>query len=664
MSIDKVTLQILANHCAAAAESMAHTLMRTAHSTFVKETEDFSTGLATPEGETFASPTSIGATWFVGLDYGPAIARIADYEEGDICLTNDPYSGFVCTHTPDIHLWKPVFWQGELVCFTVGHIHNTDVGGAVPASLSRTLTEIHQEGIRIPPVKLMRRGVFDETVRQIMLTNVRVPEQNWGDLKAQIAAMNTGERKVHEIIARFGIATFRQGIRDLMDYAEQQARNIVRQIPDGDYFFADYADEDSAGGYPCRLALTLRVRGDGLVMDFTGSDPQLASSLNIPTGGRERHVVAMVGLVYTLYTLDKTILLNSGILRAARAVLPEGTVMNPVFPAAVGMRSLTGLRVQTLIFGAFSLALPDRIPAGPAAGSSIMNVKTTDRQGRSIMASIDPIAGGGGGMPFADGPDGSGANSSFLKNTPVEINEAEVPIEIIRYGLVRDSGGAGRFRGGLASMLEFKVFAPQTMVTARNRDRSRFQSWGVRGGRAGKPSTFLRNPGSNHEIDLGNTDIVHLEPDDVIRVISCGAGGYGSPLDRPASAVLRDVRCGFVSEEAAREEYGVVIRGDAVDEAATEALRREMRPFETDGHFDLGAARDAYERLWTRERYDALTEILAGLPVNWRFFIKHKIFAAMEEKSRSGSVDGEGAALIHRVFRDIAGGYRELAIGR
>jgi N-methylhydantoinase B len=213
-------------------------------------------------------------------------------------------------------------------------------------------------------------------------------------------------------------------------------------------------------------------------------------------------------------------------------------------------------------------------------------------------------------------------------------------------------------------MLEFKVFAPQTMVTARNRDRSRFQSWGVRGGRAGKPSTFRRNPGSNHEIDLGNTDIVHLEPDDVIRVISCGAGGYGSPLDRPASAVLRDVRCGFVSQEAAREEYGVVIRDDAVDEAATEALRREMRPFETEGHFDLGAARDAYERLWTRERYDALTEILAGLPVNWRFFIKHKIFAAMEEKSRSGSVDGEGAALIHRVFRDIAGGYRELAIGR
>ena len=271
MAIDSVTLEILRNHSRAAAESMAFTLYRTAHSTFVKETEDFTTGLATPEGETFATPTDLGATWFIGLNYKNVIELIDHYDEGDICLTNDPYSGFVCTHSPDMHIWKPVFHEGEIVCFVVGHIHNTDVGGAVPASLSRTLVEVHQEGIRIPPAKIMRRGVLNDDVLSIMLTNVRMPEQNWGDLKAQIAAMNTGERRVHEMIAKFGIETFREGTAQLLDYAERQARAIVRDLPDGRYFFADYMDEDVADGYPCRIALTLTIDGDGMVFDFTGS---------------------------------------------------------------------------------------------------------------------------------------------------------------------------------------------------------------------------------------------------------------------------------------------------------------------------------------------------------------------------------------------------------
>ena len=292
MPIDRLSLQILANHCAAAAEAMAYTLMRTAHSTFVKETEDFSCGLLTPEGLTFASPKTLGATWYIGLDYGPAIRAIDHYEEGDICLTNDVYHGFVATHTPDIHIWKPVFHDGEIVCFVGGHIHNTDMGGAVPASLSRTLTEIHQEGIRIPPTKLMSRGVIDEKLIAVMQLNVRLPEQNWGDLNAQIASVNTGERKVLEIIERFGIDVWKEAMSALLDYAEQQARAVLAGIPDGDYSFADYADEDSEGGYPCRVTVTLRIRGDAAELDFTGCDPQLTSSINVPTGGRERHVAA------------------------------------------------------------------------------------------------------------------------------------------------------------------------------------------------------------------------------------------------------------------------------------------------------------------------------------------------------------------------------------
>jgi N-methylhydantoinase B len=637
MAIDKVTLEILKNHCRAAAESMAFTLYRTAHSTFVKETEDFTTGLTTPEGETFATPVELGATWFVGLNYGTVIRMIDHYDEGDICMTNDPYSGHVCTHSPDMHIWKPVFHEGEIVCFVVGHIHNTDVGGAVPASISRTLAEVHQEGIRIPPTKVVKKGQFNREIIDVMLANVRMPEQNWGDLKAQIAAMNTGERRVHEMIAKFGAGVFKQGIRDLLDYAEAQARAIMRSLPDGDYFFADYLDEDAPGGFPCR--------GDSCVLDFTGSDPQIESSVNMPTGGQPRHALLMVGFVYVLYSLDKSLFLNGGVCRVADSILPEGTIVNPHFPAAVGLRTLSVQRLQGVIFGAFVQAAPDRLPSSPASGGPIMNVNTIDnRTGRRVMAATGPITGGAGGNPYGDGSEGSGANASFLKNTPVEINEAEVPFKILRYGLTPDSGGPGRHRGGLAIEMVFQAHAPNTKVTARNRDRSRFTSWGILGGKAGSHSRFLLNPGTNHEVDLGNVDILTIGPGDVVHVGSGGAGGYGDPLERDPEAVVRDVSRGFVSRAAAEAAYGVVLANGSFDAAATARLRAEFvrgRPANA-GFYDHGPNRTAFEQMWTRANYDALTELLARTPVHWRFFVKHRVFEAIDALEPSGR-HGDGS---------------------
>lgn len=659
MSIDPVTLQIFANHCAAATESMAHTLFRTAHSTFVKETEDFTTGLATPDGLTFAAPKDLGATWFVGLDYGRAFKLIDRYVEGDICMTNDPYSGFVCTHSPDLHLWKPIFHQGDIVCFAVGHIHNTDVGGAVPASLSRTLTEVHQEGIRIPPTKLYKAGTLNQETLHIMLLNVRMPEQNWGDLKAQVAAMHTGERKVHDMIKRFGVDTFRDGMEALLDYADQQARRLIRQMPDGDYFFADYMDEDSVDGYPCRLALTLKVQGEELVFDFSGSDPQLAASMNIPTGGDVRHILMMIGLVYVLYTLDQTVLLNAGLLRSSRCILPEGSLVNPQFPAAVGMRSLSTMRVMSVVLGAFAQVLPDKMPAACGDGGPLINVRTTDnRSGRRVMANLDPITGGGGGTPWRDGTEGSGGNFSFLKNTPVEINEAEVPVKILQYGLARDSGGAGRYRGGTGTTLAFQVFAPNTVVTARNRDRTRFTPWGINGGRAGKASSFYLNPGTERQINLGNTDVITVEPGDIVHITSAGAGGWGVPWEREPQRVLDDVRRGFVSLAMAAEEYGVVIRENVIDEEATRQRRAEMSAHEAKGFYGFNAARAAFEQVWNQANYDALTEILASLPIHWRFFVKHKIFALMNTLSEQGST--ETGAEVRRAFTMVRAQYPQL----
>lgn len=631
MAIDRRNLKVLANFCSAAADAMAFTLMRTAHSAFVKETEDFSCQVVTREGLAFANPRQFGAPWYSGIDYAPLISMFEEYEDGDICITNDPYSGFVATHSPDIHIWKPVFHEGKIACFVVGHIHNTDVGGAVPASLSRSLSEIEQEGLRIPPVKLVRKGRLDPFIIDMMKANVRMPEQNIGDLHAQIASVNIGERKMQEIVARFGFDDFLDGVRQIFDYAEEQTRQILTRVPDGDYFFADYADEDSVGGRPCRVALTLKIRGGEAVLDYTGSDPQLGSSLNMPTGGRERHSLVMVGLTYVLYTLDNSLLLNAGTLRPVRAVLPEGTIVNCQRPAAVGMRSLTCAMTQIVTIGAFAKALPELIPAASPGGNAIMNIKTSDRNGRPVMASIGPVGGGGGGTPFCDGSDGAGGATGFLRNTPIEISEAEVPILFRRYGLQRDTGGAGRFRGGLSAIMEFEISSPETVVTARNRNRSLMASWGVNGAGPGLISRFLRNPDTEGEISLGNTDIVHCGPGDVIRVIGPGAGGYGDPFTRPQQAVLRDVRRGAVSAENAARHYGVVLIGDEIDEEATAALRSTPRR-KTDDIISYGPERLAFEAVWTRERYDFLTQFLQKSPVGWRFFLKHRVFEAVENE--------------------------------
>ncbi|TKC79105.1 hydantoinase B/oxoprolinase family protein [Trinickia terrae] len=659
MPFDKSVLQIFANYCVAAAESMAYTLTRTAHSTFVKETEDFSCAIMTPEGHTFASPKTLGATWYVGLDYGPVIGMIEHYEPGDIGMTNDAYSGFVATHTPDIVLWKPVFHEGEIVCFVGGHIHNTDMGGAVPASLSRTLTEIEQEGIRFPPAKIVRAGVVDEALLRVMAANVRVPAQNLGDLQAQFASLHTGERRVLEIIGRFGIDGFKAGMRALLDYSEEQARTILRGIPDGEYFFAEYADEDSVRGKPMRVALTLRISDGAAEFDYTGSDPQLQSSLNIPTGGRERHALALVGFVYVLYTLNPQILLNSGLLRAARCVLPEGSVVNAQRPAAVGMRSLTCKLLHLLTFGAFAQAIPERLAACPAGGLSILSVKTMNKEGGTVMASIGPIGGGAGGMPFGDGEDGSGANNAFLRNTPVEINEAEVPIRITHYGVAPGSGGAGKFRGGQGLVMEFQVFSPNTLVTARNRDRTHFASWGLRGGRAGANARFTKNPGTPNEEPLGNTDLVICNPGDVIRLEGAGAGGYGVPIERDVERVRDDVRRGYVTVDEAREVYAVAIVDGEIDVAQTAMLRERARLAARDARvpaFDFGPYREAFEAKWTRERYAALTRILAGVPVQWRYFLKHRIFDALDARVESSG----GAEVVDEIFAELCSSWPEL----
>jgi N-methylhydantoinase B len=295
---------------------------------------------------------------------------------------------------------------------------------------------------------------------------------------------------------------------------------------------------------------------------------------------------------------------------------------------------------------------------------SILNVKTVDRRGRTVIASIGPVGGGAGGMISGDGADASGANVAFLRNTPVEINEAEVPIRITKYGVVPGSAGAGKYRGGLGTVMEFRVFSPGTLVTARNRDRSRFASWGVRGGKAGAVSRFTRNPGREGEEDLGVTDLVMCGPGDVIRLEGCGGGGYGHPHERDVQKVIEDVRRGYLTIDAARVLYSVVITDalGTVDAAKTSELREAARTHalaHATEHFDYGAERNAYEAKWTRERYEVLTGILARAPIVWRHFLKHKIFDALDAREEAGTLTA-GAGIVDELFDEVLERYPQL----
>ena len=651
MRTDPVTLQVLRNHTRAAAESMATTLYRTAHSTFVKETEDFTIQILDAHGKSCAVPIDLGATWYPGLDYEAALALVpGGYRPGDIAMTNDPYSGYLATHSPDIVMWKPVFYEGRIIAFAGGHIHNVDVGGAVPASLSRTLTDVHQEGIRIPPSKLYSEGVLDEGLVRTMLANVRVPDQNWGDLKALVAAVNTGERRVLDLVRRFGVDTLVDGLQDLLDYAEAQARAVLATVPDGVYAFTEYIDEDAANGNPLRLCLTLTIRGDGAELDFAGTDPQTLSSLNVPTGGHPRHSLLLVGAYYVLSALQPGITLNFGTTRAFTCTVPEGSVLNPRFPAAVGMRSLTCGRLRSLIYGAFAQAAPERMPAAPAGATSIVNMAAENpRTGQRSISAIAPIVGGGGGMPHRDGTDGSGADAAYLKNSPIEITEAEAPARILRYGLMPDTGGPGAHRGGMAQVLEFCSTSPDAFVTARNRDRTMFQPWGVLGGRPGASGSFTLNPGTDRERDLGNTDALRLGQGDVLRIVSPGGGGRGDPFTRDPDAVLRDVRAGLVTAGGARRDYGVAVVDDAVDQAQTDAIRRAAPP---SSGFAPGEARVAHEARWTPQAYAAMHAILDTLPVSWRSPVKTMLFASVRDAPGRAAHDVIATAFAAYVARN------------
>lgn len=657
---DPVLLEILANRFTSVTEEMGHTLQRTSHTVFVNETADFATGLSTPGGELYAYPRALGVAVMVNLDLGTAIGCFEEYEPGDIVITNDPYtSGAMASHLPDVNMFKPVFVEGELIGFAWAYVHSTDVGGKVPGSLSPTSDDVYQEGVRIRPSKLYRAGVLDEGVLSHLLDNSRVPGDSWGDVKATVAALNTGEARLIELAGQYGAARVRRAQDDVLRYAEDRARDLFRRIPDGTYGFSDFLDDDVISSVPIRLAVELTVADGKVHLDYSGCDLQSSSAFNIPTLGNP-HPWVTYRLISFLYSTDPRIPINAGLLRGVSATLPEGSIVNCAFPAAVGLRTTTSLRLMDVIHGALVKALPGELPAAPGGATTPVVLAEPDPEtgGRRVMT-LEPLVGGTGGSASSDGVDARDVGLSNLRNNPIEVLEAESALIVHEYGVRRDSGGPGRFRGGTGVVLEFEAGLPGTAITARGMERQRFRAWGIAGGVCGAGAEAVLNPGTPEERELRKIDLLRLEPGEIVRITTPGGGGFGDPFERDPELVLEDVRRNVVSPAHALEAYGVAIADGVVDEAATAELRSDARPVpqaspEDAGYFDFGPEREAHERVWSPAMYAALAAILAELPPATRPHARQAIVAAVNAELETADPDAL-AAIWERIGSRLRG---------
>ncbi len=624
MKLDPVTLSILGNKLAAVSEEMCLTLQRTGRTLYVKETADFACALAGLDGRFFAYPRSIGVSGFVGLECLPAIRAVGPLEPGDVILTNDPYrSEGLSTHLPDLHMIEPYFHDGEIVAYGWCFVHCSDVGGRVPSSISPVNTEIFQEGLRIPPVKLMKRGEMTREVRLFLDANSRTPDANMGDIRAMLAALAAGRRRLAQVIAQHVAAAVEVAARDLVAYADARARTVLAAIPEGTYSFSDYLDDDAVSPLPVRLSLALTLRDGTAHLDFTGTDPQVAAAMNIPSRGRP-HAWLTLRVLALVNTLDPTTPLNVGLLAPVRITAPEGSLVNPQEPAATGVRHAAAIRVNDVLNGAFGKALPEVMPAASSGTVIPVVMAEPDGHGGRRVQVIEPMIGGTGARSGRDGVDGRDSGISNLANNPVETVEAELGVEILTYALRPDSGGAGEWRGGCGMELTFRVLTDDSNVLGRGMERLLFRPWGAKGGRPGAAAELIVNRGRADERRLGKIDVLVVDAGDTVTFLTPGAGGWGDPARRDPKAVLRDVENGFVTVEGAAADYGVVIRDGDIDVSASERLRAD--PSRVDGASAQGSERDRWDAVFAAPAMDRLNAALVALPGAVRQQRRREIF--------------------------------------
>ncbi|HEV8439687.1 MAG TPA: hydantoinase B/oxoprolinase family protein [Methylomirabilota bacterium] len=550
---DPILLELVKNALDTIVDEMAIALVRTAYSNNLKNAMDMSCALCDADGRLIAQ----GLTLPLHLGSIPdAMARVRQKFAGriqpaDVFILNDPFEGG--THLPDFYIFKPIFHvhDGGLVGWSASIGHQLDVGGKTPGGNGCDATEIFQEGLRIPPVKLYAAGEPVEAVFELIDRNVRVPRQVLGDVRSQVAACLTGERGYLKLIAQHGADRFRACTTTLLDQAERLARSAITKMPDGTYEFTDWIDDDGIDPDPIALKVALTVAGDRLIADFTGSAGQVRGGINSPLPFTKSAVYATVR-----HLIGGDPPNNEGYFRPIEVIAPPGSIVNPVMPAAVAARGLTGFRLANALFGALAQIAPDRVFACEVGGDTGVSFGGYDRERRPFVF-LEFLFGSWGGRPTRDGVDACSSSVVNFSNNPIEVIESEYPLLIERYGYVPDSGGAGKFRGGLAVVRQYR-FLEATGTLQLRTDRRRHLPYGLAGGRPGTPSDNTLNPEGDPR-RLPSKCTLEIRQGDVFRHLLAGAGGWGDPLERDPDRVLKDVLEEKLSPEYARREYGVVV---------------------------------------------------------------------------------------------------------
>jgi N-methylhydantoinase B len=571
--IDSITAEVIAHRLRSSSDEMMATLVKTSYSPNIKERRDCSTGIFDAQGRLLAL-TAIAPLHLSSLigTIGSVMQRFPIDTMGpeDAYVVNDPYSGGG-SHLPDITMVAPVFSEGRAVAFVANIAHHSDVGGKVPGSESSDCTSIFQEGIRLPPVQLFKDGMLNQGVLDIILLNSRTPREREGDLKAQIATNVVGRRRVAEIFERFGTATTLAGIEAWLDYSETRARAGIRGLPNGTYENEDFIDHDGISPRMVRARVRVTVEDDRLIFDFTGSDPQMAGSRNLVWNA------TLAGVYYAVKAMiDPDLPPNAGYFRTVEVIAPPGTIFNAQSPAAVGDRGSSGNVLGDLIFGAFAKAVPERVMAGCGPLAAVTFSGTDPRRGEYFV-DYETFAGASGAQHDQDGKDAVRVHVSGAANLPVEAAEHEFPVNVLRYELIPDSGGAGRFRGGLGTLREVANWAHDGRLVGRGL-RQVAAAPGLFGGGNGRTGRFVMRDGRGEEILPANFSDLPIAEGQIIRLETPAGAGFGNPFERDPDLVLADVLSGKVSAACARTLYGVAIGGEGIgikiDREETGVLRR------------------------------------------------------------------------------------------
>lgn len=552
-SLDPITLEIIFNGLRSITDETFIALTKSAYSTNIKERRDHSTAICDVAGRLIVQAENslpIHLASMTGL-MEKLLAKYAleDIEEGDLFVANDPHVAGG-THLPDINMAMPVFVDGALSAFVCNIAHHADVGGMAPGSMAGGMSEIYQEGLRIPVIKLFRRGELQEDLFELLLLNVRIPEERRGDYYAQIAACRLGHRRLIEAAETYSIATLNAAFGEIVERTEKRMRQGVAGIPDGTYSFEDVMDDDGLGTVDIPIKVRIEVAGDRIRFDFAGTSPQVAGNINVTLNATQASVAYCLKAL-----LDPEIPNNQGVLAVCEIDCPHGTLLNCAPPAPVAARANTSQRIIDVVIGALADALPDAV-VGAANGANTTAVFSgrDPATGREYLY-LETLGGGFGGRNDRDGKDGVQVHITNTSNLPVEVIEMEYPLRVLSYGLVEDSGGAGTHRGGMGLRRDITPVGHDCIFNGAG-ERFSHQPWGVFGGAPGATGKFVhaRLDGTQEQLEIKPSGIA-LKAGEVIRVETPGSGGYGPPDNRSEADIAEDRESGKFSDEYVKKHY-------------------------------------------------------------------------------------------------------------